>query len=296
MRNLILITSLLVSCYNSVDSLSALSSKQTSALKTIEKDQSDFSLTSLIVDGMLYPGSKINLEFDRCENQQNYNYEIINTKIDGQNVRYYERSTNSDEAIIFFHGNGDTACSSLGFANFLTSIYDKSIIVAEYPGYSEDSRKPSQLALTENALALYDHVSKSYEQIDIFAHSLGTAVANYLATERELDDMVLLAPFDSVIEVAYMRFPKVVRPIVKMALKGNVFNSIEWANRSKASRVFIAHGYLDDIVPIEKSRKLFQALLLADKHYIEMSDMAHNDIIFNRDLYKRISEIASDPL
>ena len=147
--------------------------------------QNNFAVTDSLVNRMLFPGSRTKVKFDECENQSNYDYDLVETTMGGEKIRFYERNVGSDNAIIFFHGNGATACSTIDLANFLTSFYNESIIVAEYPGYSTDKSKASQKSLTSNAVYLYDYVSVNYNGIDLFGHSLGTSVANYVASKEK---------------------------------------------------------------------------------------------------------------
>ena len=86
-------------------------------------------------------------------------------------------------------------------------------------------------------------------------------------------------------------FPRILRPVVSLALRNNKFPSIEWIKDSMAKRVVIAHGKYDEIVPISLSKKLFDELDMEKKTYIEMNDATHNDIVFNKDLHRNISKL-----
>ena len=300
MNRLILISLLFISCQGSTSAYrSDLDQNKNSDEKLLMASEESLAAPSedpkrlgpidSIVSKMLFPGRDTKQDFYKCENQRVYKYNIVDSSHDGKAIRYYERDSGSDDAILFFHGNGSTACGSIDLANYLTGVFNKSIIVAEYPGYSNDSQISSEASLTESSLAMYRQVKEKYSNVDIFAHSLGTGVASYVASKEDVNNVVLYAPFDNILNVAKTKFPGILHPLVSRALKKNMFSSDEWLKDSQA-RVFIAHGQQDEVIPIELAKNLFSKLAAEDKLFIELENVNHNTIVFDKDLNKQIKE------
>ena len=79
--------------------------------------------------------------------------------------------------------------------------------LVNYRGFGGSSGSPSESALFQDALNIYDALAERYEQIAVVGRSLGSGVAMYLAAERPVDRVVLVTPFDSVEHVARRVMP-----------------------------------------------------------------------------------------
>ena len=257
-------------------------------------EDSDLEKSSLgpidtLVSKMLFPGRDIEQDFYRCENQITYKYDIIETIYNNNRIRYYERNSTSDEAILFLHGNGSTACDSIDLANYLTGVFDKSIIIAEYPGYSNDDQISSESSLTQSSLAIYQELSERYNKVDIFAHSLGTGVASFIASQEKVENIVLYAPFNNILSVAKSKFPRIFHPIISSALKDNMFSSDEWLRKAKG-KILIGHGVKDEVIPIDFAKILFNKIDTKNKLFLKIDDADHNSIVFNTSLNQQIKK------
>ena len=80
----------------------------------------------------------------------------------------------------------------------------------EPPGIALDQanrRLQDHAALFADALALFDHVAPRHAALDLIGRSLGSAVAVYLASQRGVDRVALVTPYDSVLAVARAVYP-----------------------------------------------------------------------------------------
>jgi pimeloyl-ACP methyl ester carboxylesterase len=75
-----------------------------------------------------------------------------------------------------------------------------------YRGYGGSTGRPTEAALFADSLALFDHVSADHPRITVVGRSLGSGVAAYLASRRPVSRLVLVTPFDSVLEIAARSF------------------------------------------------------------------------------------------
>ena len=171
--------------------------------------------------------------------------------------------------LIFTHGNGE-------LADYWIDEFDEarqsgiSVLLAEYPGYGAAPGSPSEAAIVQSAIALYDWAA-SDPRVDpkrIVAHgrSLGGGAAARLAVERPVAALVLESAFTSVADFAARFFapPFLVRdPFDNRA-----------ALRAYRGPLLVIHGTHDTIVPIAHGREL--ATLVSDARFHEI-DCGHND-------------------
>jgi pimeloyl-ACP methyl ester carboxylesterase len=109
--------------------------------------------------------------------------------------------------ILGFAGN---AWNSDDAATFLHDLYPAADIVAfHYRGYRPSTGTPSIEALLEDAPLVYDFAVARVppERTVAVGFSIGTGVAASLASERPLDGLILVTPFDSLKAVANGHYP-----------------------------------------------------------------------------------------
>lgn len=110
--------------------------------------------------------------------------------------------TDSAPLVILYGGNGQN--SSAYFRMFETAgIFRRfqgyDVLFVDYPGYGLSSGKPTEKTLFSAALAVYDFsrtLEDTSEKVVILGYSIGTGVATYVASQREIDGLILLAPYD----------------------------------------------------------------------------------------------------
>lgn len=108
--------------------------------------------------------------------------------------------------LLYFGGNADDAREFVGVTYPMTCC---NVLTFNYRGYVDSSGTPSQKALFADALKIYDTYAKGKEVI-VVGRSLGTGVATYLASKREVKGLVLITPYDSILSMAkekYSYFP-----------------------------------------------------------------------------------------
>jgi pimeloyl-ACP methyl ester carboxylesterase len=103
-------------------------------------------------------------------------------------------------AALYFGGNAEDVSWSVG--DLAAAFPDRDLYLMHYRGYGGSSGRPSESALFSDALALVDSVRSSHRDVVVVGRSLGSGVAVYLASRRQVSRLVLVAPFDSVVQVA----------------------------------------------------------------------------------------------
>jgi len=108
------------------------------------------------------------------------------------------------DAVVYFGGNAEDV--SLSLDELETAFPDHDLYLMHYRGYGGSSGRPTEAALFADALALFDLVRRDHARIVVVGRSLGSGVATYLSSRRPVSRLVLVAPFDSVLELAARSF------------------------------------------------------------------------------------------
>ncbi|SNS55573.1 hypothetical protein SAMN06265795_103334 [Noviherbaspirillum humi] len=122
------------------------------------------------------------------------------------------------------------------------------VLVLNYRGYGDSHGEPGEPQLVEDAQVLFDWLAANKhidaERIAVVGRSLGSGVAIQLAALRRIAALVLLTPFDSLLELAKRRFKTM--PI-SLVLKHR-FESVRYAEAVTAP-VLVLRASSDRVVP-----------------------------------------------
>ncbi|MGH8480983.1 MAG: alpha/beta hydrolase [Nevskiaceae bacterium] len=120
-------------------------------------------------------------------------------------VRVWARGVPGAGALIYFGGNAEDV--GMNFAPFATALPGRALYLVNYRGYGGSSGSPSERALFDDALAVYDQVQARHPAVAVAGRSLGSGVAVHLASRRPVSRLVLVTPFDSIENVAAGIYP-----------------------------------------------------------------------------------------
>ena len=105
-----------------------------------------------------------------------------------------------------------------------------------YRGFSGSSGEPSEAALHQDAELLYEFVKAKHGNITVMGRSLGSGLAIRLAAIKAIEKLVLITPYDSILNLAKQRFPYL--PVEWMLF--DRFESWRYAPQVKAPTVILA--------------------------------------------------------
>ncbi len=189
----------------------------------------------------------------------------------GTRLHGWVLNPDKDKAMVYFGGNAEQVTGNQGI--FQDLFRDYSVYLVNYRGYGDSEGRPSEAALFADALAIYDQARSHHDAISAFGRSLGSGVAVYLATQRPLERLILLAPYDSITALAQRAYP--IFP-VRWLLKDR-FDSVSRAALVRVPVLIIA-AERDRIVPSSHSHKLSRALVNAPVNWALIDGAAHNDV------------------
>ncbi len=205
------------------------------------------------------------------------------TNADGQPIGYRSLSGPDDPrpplAVLLAHGNAGCALQRADYAAPLRAAAPGravSVYLLEYPGYGARPGSPSQ----ESFLAAAEDALKSLPggvPVIVVGESLGSGVA--AATARSHPDRVagllLLTPFDSLVNVAQHHYP--VLP-VRWLLQDR-YPAAQWLRAYRGPVAVIVAGR-DTVVPARFGRQLHDGYP-GPKLLITVDQAEHNDVLYH---------------
>lgn len=172
--------------------------------------------------------------------------------------------------VLYFGGNAEEVSWMLGEAR--TRAPGVGWLLVSYRGYGASEGSPSEAAILADALRWHDYAVKELgaRQVIAFGRSLGSGAAVFVASQRPLAAVVLVSPFDSLVEVAGHHYPLL--PV--RALLRHPFDSASRAPGIAAPLLCIAAAR-DDIIPAVHARRLYEAWG-GPKRWLLLEEAGHN--------------------
>ena len=198
---------------------------------------------------------------------------------EGAKVVIHVLNEGHKNAILYFGGNAESMAQS---ADYIAMQFPKfTCYLMDYRGFGSSTGKPSQKAIFSDALVLYDKVKEKHERISIGGRSLGTGVAVYVASKREVSKLALITPYDSIVNIAQGRYPMYPASL----LLKDTYASLSFVPSIKA-KTFIVMAQNDKVIPRKNSQKLINAFKKEQLKVDMIQGRGHNDISDDARYYK----------
>lgn len=246
-------------------------------------------LLYLIQDRLLFHGEPIN-EANRMLIRERYPAvrEVTLNAADGKKLHgWLQRTPLAARAplLIYFGGNEEDV-------SYVPARADRvpgwSLLVLSHRGYGLSEGAPSEKALFDDALAIYDEYSRHPEtdtaRIAVMGRSLGSGIATFLAARRPVRAAILVTPYDSIESVASERFW--FAPI-SLILKHR-FDSAALAPGISVPGLFLVAAE-DEAIATKHSRRLFDSWA-GPKTWREFRGEGHNTIGFHPLYWSAVGE------
>jgi uncharacterized protein len=197
--------------------------------------------------------------------------------------------------VIVFNGNGGNRAYRAPLAAALQAR-GFNVLLFDYRGYGGNPGAPSESGLTLDARAARAYVAARPDvqpgRIVYFGESLGAAVAATLATGQPPAALVLRSPFTSMADMAALHYPY----LPARRFLRDRFDTIDRIARVGAPVLVIA-GDADRIVPVEYSRRLFEAAA-SPRTFVLIRGADHNDdaLTAGRELVESVARFVDEAL
>lgn len=161
---------------------------------------------------------------------------------DGLKLKGWVVNPGKQQAMIYFGGNAEAV--EYNAEVFKTTLPDVTVYLLPYRSYGGNPGEVTEDNLYRDALKLYDQIKPRHGSISALGRSLGSGVATYLASKRKIDKLVLVTPYDSMVNVAQVHYPAFpVGFIIKDRYES-------WRRASQVdSKVLVMIAGMDEIIP-----------------------------------------------
>jgi len=196
----------------------------------------------------------------------------IRLESDGETLKIWRLAhADGPSAIIYFGGNAEDVSGNI--PEFRNIFPQHNVYLVNYRGYGGSTGAPTELGLYRDALAVFDQIGSRYTDISIIGRSLGSGVATYLATQREIDRLILVTPYDSIENIAKRAMP--ILP-VSLLLKDKFDSAGRVADIEAPVLVVTAEN--DEVILRRHSDALAEAFPASQITVEEIANTGHNTI------------------
>ena len=194
------------------------------------------------------------------------------------------RARAGPRAVIYFGGNAEDVSRNLpGFAE---AFPDDALYFLHYRGFGGSGGSPSEEAIAKDALALFDQVYASHPQIAVVGRSLGSGVAVRLASQRPVQQLILVTPYNSLEEIAEQHYPWLP---VKWLLRDR-FESGRYAAHIRVPTLLLAASD-DEVIARASTERLLSSFPKGVAVLKVVPDSGHNSISERREYLQWMGDV-----
>lgn len=229
----------------------------------------------------LYLRQRSFLYFPTAKADHPFEVEVFDNQ--GEQIEVVVINGKSRKAVIYFGGNAETVAHN-GIA-FRDQFPEIRAYLVNYRGYAGSSGSPSEQGLFDDALHIYDKLVQRHESIVVIGRSLGSGVATYLASMRQVRKMVLITPFDSIRAIGQSQYPMF--PI-GLLLKDHYDSASRVSQIDAETLVVLAEN--DRVIPLESSKRLIEKFPEKQVKVVTIKNTGHNDVADTNRYYELLGE------
>ena len=180
--------------------------------------------------------------------------------------------------LLYLHGISENIGANLGLAHRYQQMgFD--VLLVDYRGYGQSTGPfPNEQRIYEDAIASYRYLTETRQipaqQIWVFGHSLGGAIAIELATQRPLAGLIIQSTFSSMVQA--VQFGGQYNWVPVNWILTQRFDSMAKVPQLAAPVLYI-HGLEDDTTAAVMSEQLYKASP-PPKHLWLVPEAGHNNV------------------
>ena len=196
------------------------------------------------------------------------------------------REARSKGVILYLHGNRGSNRRCLRQTRGMQGHgYD--IFMPDYRGYGKsDGSITSEAQMHADIQEVYDYLKQHYRetQIIVLGYSIGTGMATYLTAHNDPQQLVLVAPYLSMVNLKNRWAPVIPNFIVRYPLR-----SADWISKIE-QQITLFHGTEDNVIPYDSSEEL-QQLNPERSQLITLQGESHRGALFNPLFKRQLAEL-----
>ncbi len=194
----------------------------------------------------------------------------------------YDGAAPSAPVLLMFGGSGNLIerhdAAARGFARHASEV-----IWYDYRGYGFSTGTAHFDALRADALREYDALHG--KRVVVLGYSMGTAIADYVATQRDVTGLILAAPWDDLSAVLRYSDPKH-RYVVPRAPE---FDEIAMVRRIRAP-LLVFQGTKDDEIPPRQGHALERLAASPRKTFVPILGAKHDWLLENAQSQRAVAQ------
>lgn len=198
-----------------------------------------------------------------CENA---GFRELRIPYEGGMIHGWLRLNSEEKAaplLLFYGGNGQNSSNAMQLfeaMNTFSYFEGHHVLFVDYPGYGLSDGSPSEKALFSAALAVYDHAAElesvDSSKVTVLGYSIGTGVASFVASQRQTNGLILVAPYDRALSL-YNETLNIFHGPLKLLARYK-FDSLSYAKDIQIQPLIIS-SRSDEVIPYELSINLAEA-------------------------------------
>lgn len=192
-----------------------------------------------------------------------------------------------DLLVVYFGGNGEDV--SMTVEDYLE--VDCASLFMAYRGYGESSGKPGQNEMFWDGEFIIDELKRRFspKRLVLVGRSLGSSVACHVAAKKEVDGLILVTPFDSIVHIARKRYPWL--PVG--SLLKHPFDSTKSAPEVQCPTLVISGGQ-DVVIPASHTKTLIESFA-RQPEVVLIERAGHGDIELFPEYWQALLGFALEP-
>ena len=225
------------------------------------------------------------------ENAVEITFEGENGSVNGWLIDNYG---NSAPLVLYFGGNTENSASRILYLlenqKQLQAFEGCNFAFLDYPGYGRSDGVPSEASFKQFGVDAYDYFDRRYDCIVVMGYSIGTGVANYTASQREADGLILMAPYADGYDL-YNGFVNIFHGPLRLLVDYKM-EAVKFAEEIKIKPLILASP-ADQIVRYSSSVRLSAAYPCGCR-FVIVEGIAHNQFFQTEQVLEEIHAYLQD--
>jgi len=208
-------------------------------------------------------------------------------KIENETIKVVVLNQDKQNAILYFGGRSESVANNI--TDFKNTFPNHTVYLVNYRGYGGSSGNPTEKNLYNDATFIYNTISEKHKHIVVIGRSLGTGVATYIASTSQIQKMVLVTPYDSILNMAEDKYPFYpIRHILEDQY--NSINRVE--NITKPTLILLAS--VDETINARYSNNLIEKFNPSNLNVFTIPNTGHKNIIENEEYFNLLKDFVDN--